>query len=105
MRSKSKAKTTGNNDLVVVDLQEDDAFQYCDDEFSTITVDVPALQAVSDECQYVKQLLAVSNLHMLQPGLVKNAYKNRKNLDYSTYFYQNNSWGASWMTVFHFNPG
>ena len=48
------------------------------DNFSVSVMDVQDLTLVEEQHEYVKQLLAVSTLHFLQPARVCKAFKKKK---------------------------
>ena len=49
-----------------------------EDDFETIDVEQQDVATIANQCAYVKKLLEVSKLHVLQPGSVISAYKDRK---------------------------
>ena len=49
-----------------------------EDDFETIHVEQQDVATITNQCAYVQKLLEVSKLHVLQPGNVISAYKDRK---------------------------
>ena len=49
-----------------------------EDDFETIDVEQQDVATIANQCAYVQKLLEVSKLHVLQPGSVISAYKDRK---------------------------
>ena len=79
---KSKKKDHGikrkNDELVMAkDVCPNNNNAEHTDDFSLASIDAGDLNSVAGECQYVKKLLKCSDLYILQPAQVDNAYDSK----------------------------
>ena len=76
--SSNDAVNFGSSQDETTSISDGNGETIMEDDFETIHVEQQDVATITNQCAYVQKLFDVSKLHVLQPGNVISAYKDRK---------------------------